>query len=180
MHLIMNLFDIKRIYDALSGNYSPKVMIISKIDYYTGSGGEDNGSPSVFVRGYIDSQEVYFIRNLDENVYDIAGKFNIPNVEIGNSIKVLKFKHSDQVMVVYDNEFARWKKMRIIFSSKVCWLTNRITLTFCSCPNRWARAMACRSAKGFHQGSNKSTYEAAVRFSPTSPALSEIKKKDTS
>ena len=117
MILIMNLFDIKRIYDALSGNYSPKVMIISKIDYYTGSGGEDNGSPSVFVRGYIDSQEVYFIRNLDENVYDIAGKFNIPNVEIGNSIKVLKFKHSDQVMVVYDNEFARWKKMRIIFSS---------------------------------------------------------------
>ena len=107
MILIMNLFDIKRIYDALSGNYSPKVMIISKIDYYTGSGGEDNGSPSVFVRGYIDSQ----------NVYDIAGKFNIPNVEIGNSIKVLKFKHSDQVMVVYDNEFARWKKMRIIFSS---------------------------------------------------------------
>ena len=117
MILIMNLFDIKRIYDALSGSYSPKVMIISKIDYYTGSGGEDNGSPSVFVRGYIDSQEVYFIRNLDENVYDIAGKFNIPNVEIGNSIKVLKFKHSDQVMVVYDNEFARWKKMRIIFSS---------------------------------------------------------------
>ena len=117
MILIMNLFDIKRIYDALSGNYSPKVMIISKIDYYTGSGGEDNGSPSVFVRGYIDSQEVYFIRNLDKNVYDIAGKFNIPNVEIGNSIKVLKFKHSDQVMVVYDNEFARWKKMRIIFSS---------------------------------------------------------------
>ena len=117
MILIMNLFDIKRIYDALSGNYSSKVMIISKIDYYTGSGGEDNGSPSVFVRGYIDSQEVYFIRNLDENVYDIAGKFNIPNVEIGNSIKVLKFKHSDQVMVVYDNEFARWKKMRIIFSS---------------------------------------------------------------
>lgn len=117
MILIMNLFDIKRIYDALSENYSPKVMIISKIDYYTGSGGEDNGSPSVFVRGYIDSQEVYFIRNLDENVYDIAGKFNIPNVEIGNSIKVLKFKHSDQVMVVYDNEFARWKKMRIIFSS---------------------------------------------------------------
>lgn len=115
--LIMNLFDIKRIYDALSGNYSSKVMIISKIDYYTGSGGEDNGSPSVFVRGYIDSQEVYFIRNLDENVYDIAGKFNIPNVEIGNSIKILKFKHSDQVMVVYDNEFARWKKMRIIFSS---------------------------------------------------------------
>ena len=115
--LIMNLFDIKRIYDALSGHYSPKIMIISKIDYYTGSGGEDNGSPSVFVRGYIDSQEVYFIRNLDENVYDIAGKFNIPNVEIGNSIKVLKFKHSDQVMVVYDNEFARWKKMRIIFSS---------------------------------------------------------------
>ena len=117
MILIMNLFDIKRIYDALSGNYSPKVMIISKIDYYTSSGGEDNGSPSVFVRGYIDSQEVYFIRNLDKNVYDIAGKFNIPNVEIGNSIKVLKFKHSDQVMVVYDNEFARWKKMRIIFSS---------------------------------------------------------------
>ena len=115
--LIMNLFDIKRIYDALSGNYFQKVMVISKIDYYTGSGGEDNGSPSVFVRGYIDSQEVYFIRNLDENVYDIAGKFNIPNVEIGNSIKVLKFKHSDQVMVVYDNEFARWKKMRIIFSS---------------------------------------------------------------
>ena len=117
MILIMNLFDIKRIYDALSGNYFQKVMVISKIDYYTGSGGEDNGSPSVFVRGYIDSQEVYFIRNLDENVYDIAGKFNIPNVEIGNSIKVLKFKHSDQVMVVYDNEFARWKKMRIIFSS---------------------------------------------------------------
>ena len=117
MILIMNLFDIKRIYDALSGNYSSKVMIISKIDYYGGSGGKYNRTPSVFVRGYIDSQEVYFIRNLDENVYDIAGKFNIPNVEIGNSIKVLKFKHSDQVMVVYDNEFARWKKMRIIFFS---------------------------------------------------------------
>ena len=115
--LIMNLFDIKRIYDALSGNYFQKVMVISKIDYYGGSGGKYNGAPSVFVRGYIDSQEVYFIRNLDKNVYDIAGKFNIPNVEIGNSIKVLKFKHSDQVMVVYDNEFARWKKMRIIFSS---------------------------------------------------------------
>lgn len=115
--LIMNLFDIKRIYDALSGNYFQKVMVISKIDYYGGSGGKYNGIPSVFVRGYIDSQEVYFIRNLDKNVYDIAGKFNIPNVEIGNSIKVLKFKHSDQVMVVYDNEFARWKKMRIIFSS---------------------------------------------------------------
>ena len=115
--LIMNLFDIKRIYDALSGNYFQKVMVISKIDYHGGSGGKYNGTPSVFVRGYIDSQEVYFIRNLDENVYDIAGKFNIPNVEIGNSIKVLKFKHSDQVMVVYDNEFARWKKMRIIFSS---------------------------------------------------------------
>ena len=94
--LIMNLFDIKRIYDALSGNYFQKVMVISKIDYYGGSGGKYNGTPSVFVRGYIDSQEVYFI---------------------GNSIKVLKFKHSDQVMVVYDNEFARWKKMRIIFSS---------------------------------------------------------------
>ena len=117
MILIMNLFDIKRIYDALSGNYFQKVMVISKIDYYGGSGGKYNGAPSVFVRGYIDSQEVYFIRNLDKNVYDIAGKFNIPNVEIGNSIKVLKFKHSDQVMVVYDNEFARWKKMRIIFSS---------------------------------------------------------------
>ena len=117
MILIMNLFDIKRIYDALSGNYFQKVMVISKIDYHGGSGGKYNGTPSVFVRGYIDSQEVYFIRNLDENVYDIAGKFNIPNVEIGNSIKVLKFKHSDQVMVVYDNEFARWKKMRIIFSS---------------------------------------------------------------
>ena len=117
MILIMNLFDIKRIYDALSGNYFQKVMVISKIDYYGGSGGKYNGTPSVFVRGYIDSQEVYFIRNLDENVYDIAGKFNIPNVEIGNSIKVLKFKHSDQVMVVYDNEFARWKKMRIIFFS---------------------------------------------------------------
>ena len=117
MILIMNLFDIKRIYDALSGNYFQKVMVISKIDYYGGSGGKYNGAPSVFVRGYIDSQEVYFIRNLDENVYDIAGKFNIPNVEIGNSIKVLKFKHSDQVMVVYDNEFARWKKMRIIFFS---------------------------------------------------------------
>ena len=115
--LIMNLFDIKRIYDALSGNYFQKVMVISKIDYYGDSGGKYNGTPSVFVRGYIDSQEVYFIRNLDKNVYDIAGKFNIPNVEIGNSIKVLKFKHSDQVMVVYDNEFARWKKMRIIFSS---------------------------------------------------------------
>ena len=115
--LIMNLFDIKRIYDALSGNYFQKVMVISKIDYHGGSGGKYNGTPSVFVRGYIDSQEVYFIRNLDENVYDIAGKFNIPNVEIGNSIKVLKFKHSDQVMVVYDNEFERWKKMRIIFSS---------------------------------------------------------------
>ncbi|EIW90646.1 hypothetical protein HMPREF1321_0183 [Capnocytophaga sp. oral taxon 412 str. F0487] len=115
--LIMNLFDIKRIYDALSGNYFQKVMVISKIDYHGGSGGKYNGTPSVFVRGYIDSQEVYFIRNLDENVYDIAGKFDIPNVEIGNSIKVLKFKHSDQVMVVYDNEFARWKKMRIIFSS---------------------------------------------------------------
>ena len=115
--LIMNLFDIKRIYDALSGNYFQKVMVISKIDYYGGSGGKYNGTPSVSVRGYIDSQEVYFIRNLDKNVYDIAGKFNIPNVEIGNSIKVLKFKHSDQVMVVYDNEFARWKKMRIIFSS---------------------------------------------------------------
>ena len=115
--LIMNLFDIKRIYDALSGNYFQKVMVISKIDYYGGSGGKYNGTPSVFVRGYIDSQEVDFIRNLDKNVYDIAGKFNIPNVEIGNSIKVLKFKHSDQVMVVYDNEFARWKKMRIIFSS---------------------------------------------------------------
>lgn len=115
--LIMNLFDIKRIYDALSGNYFQKVMVISKIDYHGSSGGKYNGTPSVFVRGYIDSQEVYFIRNLDENVYDIAGKFNIPNVEIGNSIKVLKFKHSDQVMVVYDNEFARWKKMRIIFSS---------------------------------------------------------------
>lgn len=115
--LIMNLFDIKRIYDALSANYFQKVMVISKIDYYGGSGGKYNGTPSVFVRGYIDSQEVYFIRNLDKNVYDIAGKFNIPNVEIGNSIKVLKFKHSDQVMVVYDNEFARWKKMRIIFSS---------------------------------------------------------------
>lgn len=115
--LIMNLFDIKRIYDALSGNYFQKVMVISKIDYYGGSGGKYNGTPSVFVRGYIDSQEVYFIRNLDKNVYDIAGKFNIPNIEIGNSIKVLKFKHSDQVMVVYDNEFARWKKMRIIFSS---------------------------------------------------------------
>ena len=115
--LIMNLFDIKRIYDALSGNYFQKVMVISKIDYYGGSGGKYNGTPSVFVRGYIDSQEVYFIRNLDKNVYDIAGKFNIPNVEIGNSIKVLKFKHSDQVMVVYDNEFARWKKMRIIFFS---------------------------------------------------------------
>ena len=117
MILIMNLFDIKRIYDALSGNYFQKVMVISKIDYYGGSGGKYNGAPSVFVRGYIDSQEVYFIRNLDENVYDIVGKFNIPNVEIGNSIKVLKFKHSDQVMVVYDNEFARWKKMRIIFFS---------------------------------------------------------------
>ena len=117
MILIMNLFDIKRIYDALSGNYFQKVMVISKIDYYGGSGGKYNGTPSVFVRGYIDSQEVYFIRNLDKNVYDIAGKFNIPNIEIGNSIKVLKFKHSDQVMVVYDNEFARWKKMRIIFSS---------------------------------------------------------------
>ena len=117
MILIMNLFDIKRIYDALSGNYFQKVMVISKIDYYGGSGGKYNGTPSVFVRGYIDSQEVYFIRNLDKNVYDIAGKFNIPNVEIGNSIKVLKFKHSDQVMVVYDNEFARWKKMRIIFFS---------------------------------------------------------------
>ena len=117
MILIMNLFDIKRIYDALSANYFQKVMVISKIDYYGGNGGKYNGTPSVFVRGYIDSQEVYFIRNLDENVYDIAGKFNIPNVEIGNSIKVLKFKHSDQVMVVYDNEFARWKKMRIIFSS---------------------------------------------------------------
>ncbi|WP_288869726.1 hypothetical protein [uncultured Capnocytophaga sp.] len=115
--LIMNLFDIKRIYDALSGNYFQKIMVISKIDYYGGSGGKYNGTPSVFVRGYIDSQEVYFIRNLDENIYDIAGKFNIPNVEIGNSIKVLKFKHSDQVMVVYDNEFARWKKMRIIFFS---------------------------------------------------------------
>ncbi|WP_424652969.1 hypothetical protein [Capnocytophaga sputigena] len=115
--LIMNLFDIKRIYDALSGNYFQKVMVISKTGYYGGSGGKYNGTPSVFVRGYIDSQEVYFIRNLDENIYDIAGKFNIPNVEIGNSIKVLKFKHSDQVMVVYDNEFARWKKMRIIFSS---------------------------------------------------------------
>ena len=115
--LIMNLFDIKRIYDALSGNYFQKVMVISKIDYHGGSGGKYNGTPSVFVRGYIDSQEVYFIRNLDKNVYDIAGKFDIPNVEIGNSIKVLKFKHSDQVMVVYDNEFARWKKMRIIFSS---------------------------------------------------------------
>ena len=115
--LIMNLFDIKRIYDALSGNYFQKVMVISKIDYHGGSGGKYNGTPSVFVRGYIDSQEVYFIRNLDENIYDIAGKFNIPNVEIGNSIKVLKFKHSDQVMVVYDNEFARWKKMRIIFFS---------------------------------------------------------------
>ena len=36
---------------------------------------------------------------------------------------------------------------------------------------RCARSMACASAAGFHHGSSRNTYSAAVRLSPTPPAL---------
>ena len=39
---------------------------------------------------------------------------------------------------------------------------------------RWARSAACASTAGFHHGSSRNTWSAAVRLSPVPPALSDI------
>ena len=41
---------------------------------------------------------------------------------------------------------------------------------------RCVRSIACISTAGFHHGSSRKTYSAAVRFSPTPPALRLIRK----
>ena len=40
---------------------------------------------------------------------------------------------------------------------------------------RCVRSMACASTAGFHQGSSRNTYSAAVRFSPSPPAFRLIR-----
>ncbi len=66
-----------------------------------------------------------------------------------------------------------------IFSSTVPRQTNLWTSTFFVCPMRNARSVAWFSTAGFHQRSKWITCEAAVRFKPDPPALSDSTKNGT-
>lgn len=44
---------------------------------------------------------------------------------------------------------------------------------------RWVRSIACASTAGFHQGSSRNTYSAAVRFNPWPPAFKLIRNRSS-
>src|SRR5262245_33784552 len=58
---------------------------------------------------------------------------------------------------------------RLIRSSIVSLEMNLVTMTWLFWPMRWARLIAWSSTAGFHQRSNRNTYPANCRLSPTAP-----------
>ncbi|WP_238250841.1 hypothetical protein [Capnocytophaga cynodegmi] len=108
--------DYKRIYDSIGGNYSVEEMVVSKIEHYSSVGGSrSSGTKTLHIKGIIGSQQVIFYRTSSGENYGIEEFLTMyPDIDTGYKLKVIKFKHSSQVMLVEDNEFYKWRKHRII------------------------------------------------------------------
>mmetsp|Transcript_53315 Transcript_53315/g.105733 ORF Transcript_53315/g.105733 Transcript_53315/m.105733 type:complete len:260 (-) Transcript_53315:137-916(-) len=62
-----------------------------------------------------------------------------------------------------------------IFSSTLSLVMNLVACTALSWPMRYARCTACISTAGFHHGSNRNTWLASWRFSPSPPAFRDMR-----
>lgn len=100
---IFVLFDIHRIYDVITHNYRTENMIMEKESYYSSI----KGGKTLTIYGNIDDNKVYFF------MYDEEIDFNL--FEENKPIKVVKFKHSKNVLRADNNAFTRWKTTRFRF-----------------------------------------------------------------
>lgn len=124
-------FDGYRILDFITGNHTVKTMKISDNSYETTS-----RRKSITIFGHVGSEKVYFSRFDDEigKLYALYPEitsnelsanednkiisFALLDVNLDNSkhIEVIKFKHSQIVMLTKDNEFQRWKNSLYLFA----------------------------------------------------------------
>lgn len=104
-------FDGYRIFDYLLNNYSKKEMVITDHSYNSSS-----RRRSITVFGTVDKRKVYFSR-FDEDIDNLNNAYpEIFSEENKHFVmSVLKFKHSNIVMLIDDNELSRWKA-RLFFS----------------------------------------------------------------
>lgn len=124
------VFESFRIYDFFTGNYTIETMQVSDYNYSSNS-----RRKSITIIGHIKNQRVYFSRfdNEIEELYNlypgiasdklssedkkiISSVFPDSNLESSKTIKVLKFKHSQIVMLTKDNEFQSWKTNLYFFT----------------------------------------------------------------
>lgn len=130
--IVFNLaFEGFRIYDFITENYNVKTMKVSNYNYSSSS-----KRKSITINGYIGKEDVYFTRFDDEieELFSMYPGITIENKQINElnsvyndtfknsktnskNIEVLKFKHSDIVMLIKDDEFKRWKTRLYMFSS---------------------------------------------------------------
>ncbi len=106
------LFDGFRIFDYIFNNFSKKEMTITNYSYDSSS-----RIRSITIEGVIDKKKVYFSR-FDENIDKLNSLY--PKILLKNEerfvINVLKFKHSNIVMLIDDDELLKWKREKILSS----------------------------------------------------------------
>jgi hypothetical protein len=107
-------FDGFRTFDYLFDNYSKKEMTVTKYSFDSSS-----RRKSITIEGVVDKNKVYFSR-FDK---DIDSLYNLYPAIFSKEkketiIKVLKFQHSNIVMLL-DDEFNHWKT-RLFFSGIYC------------------------------------------------------------
>lgn len=121
------LFDGFRIFDYIFNNFSKKEMTITNYSYDSSS-----RIRSITIEGVIDKKKVYFSR-FDENIDKLNSLY--PKILLKNKerfvINVLKFKHSNIVMLIDDDELLKWKREKIlsciyIFSSLLIICVNNL------------------------------------------------------
>ncbi len=124
--LFYTFFEGYRIYDYIMGNYEIQTMKAENFGYDSSA-----KRKSITVYGHIGEEKVYFSRFDKEirKLYKLYPQFFNADEKITYEIKVLKFEHSNKVMLVDDNEFSRWKK-HLLLSSLYITLSIIIILIF--------------------------------------------------
>ncbi|OMQ09280.1 hypothetical protein [[Flexibacter] sp. ATCC 35103] len=111
---LFNLFfDGYRIFDYALGNYSVRKMTIINSSYNVTS-----KRKSLTIDGSVNEGKVYFSR-FDEDINELYNFYPSLSSKIKNTpiINVLKFKHSNNVILLDDDEFIQWKKHLLIYCS---------------------------------------------------------------
>lgn len=105
-------FDGYRIFDYAFRNYSVQKMTITN-----SSRNSSAKRKSLTIEGNVGDRKVYFSR-FDDNINELFNLYPFLPSKIGNApmINIIKFKHSNKVILLDDDEFVQWKKHLLISS----------------------------------------------------------------